>query len=130
MNITKAETIHNICTFPRTTLENMNMSGFDVYATTGYEENYKLITQEDILEYLEKHSDLILDWEGYADKKRCSPTWLFYPTKDGHTVGYYDNLKMPYELFFSKALDACTLFIKMEFDVYREHYKKYKLQNP
>lgn len=128
--MTKAETIHNICVFPRTKHDKNTIPIIKLYAAIGYEENYKLITQEDILEYLGKHSDLILDWENYSDMNRSAPSWFFYQKKGGfYTVGYLDIAKTTYELFFSKALDACTLYIKMEFEAFRRLYKDYKLEN-
>ena len=119
MGTPRSDTIQNMFNFPND-YRSGNISPLELYSRSGYNEKYKMITQEHLLAYLESHPDLVSVWEMYSQDKRTSLTWGFTNQDEGrHAVSYGTNQAEGYQLFFSTAASACAFLVKMEFEELR-----------
>lgn len=121
LKISREECIYAICHFVIRYKEDKKYTPYEIYEETCYKKYYCDITQEQIIDVIRRHTNLIEAWLLFSQDKRWTPSWFFEKRLDGFwRVGYMvENGKYTYEMMFNDSVNACAQMIRMEMEEFR-----------
>jgi hypothetical protein len=80
----------------------------------GYFALFSHITEDKILEELNRHPEWVQQWLNYSADQRCSPAWYFIEGENGkYIVDRYPPIKNSPAREFENVNEACAVFIKI-----------------
>ena len=93
------------------------MSPYALMVASGYREHRQAIDIEQIRKHVSEHRDLIGDWIGYSENKRCSGWYFNADRVEGpYRVGCLPRVSSKPERAFDDPVEACAHFVKSELD--------------
>lgn len=109
------EIINSVLNIPHDFKEIQTKSVLDLLKESGYLNTQEEISQEDIINLLDKEPRYISDWIGYSHNKRAPEGWYIIEKNNHYIVGFLskDNNKRE-EFHFQNSSDALAFFIYKE----------------
>ncbi len=94
-----------------------NISMYSLLEKTGYFQIHYKISENDIMEELYKHPDLVQDWLNWSENKRVDFGWYFVRVDNQRYVVDHTLLGGRHEsTSYSDILEACAVYIKREIE--------------
>ena len=99
---------------------NVDKSELTLLKESGYFEVHDKINEDDIIEVLKMHPNLITDWLQLSEDSRSSQRWAISRGEDGKCfVGHWPGGKDFEEINTSDEFYACAAFIKRHIESIR-----------
>jgi hypothetical protein len=111
--------VYEILKIPETLNKLHNLSVYQLLVSSGYFENYELITELNISQELYKDNSFVDFWFDLSDSKRTFSGWHISRDKDKYTIAFYPSEENNLTYEFENSIDACARFIKLEIEEIR-----------
>lgn len=105
----REETLEAVCIMAVTFNSQHDISMLELLNCSGYRDLKNEISEELILEYLEKNADLVESWLMEAENTRGTPAWYISNKGNNWVVGLCPGGK---ELEYNDKNKACACYIK------------------